>query len=98
MELENEWQKPFGGGGSCFKVYATTLEGVALLKLLQGPVFVFSSNLIEFLEKRLPFRRVARMGGGRESKAMAKGVEFPKAMAKWIEFPGWNLTHTLRAQ
>lgn len=40
-------------------------------------LFPCSSNLLELLGKRLPFRCVARVGGGRESQLMAKGSEFP---------------------
>lgn len=75
--------KTIWGWGGCLKVYVATRGGVALRELL----FPCSSNLFEFLGKRLPFRCVARAGGGRESKVTAKGREFP----------GWNLTRTLGA-
>lgn len=88
MELEgNAWQKPFGGGGDCFKEYAELAKEWFCLSCSSEMLF-FSWTLLEFLGKCPLFECMVRVGGGPESKALVKGSEFP----------AWNLTRTLDSQ
>lgn len=78
---------PFGGGEAVLRYMLPPAEEWLCSSRSNERLFPCSSNLFEFLGKRLPFRCVARAGGGRESKATAKRSELP----------GRNLTRTLGA-
>lgn len=96
LGLKEQLNREGEAGGECVAKTPRGKKNAVLRYMLQpAKKWLYSScskelhfpcllNLIAFLGKRLPFGCVARMGGGREWRAIAKGSEFP----------GWNLTHT----